>query len=89
MAFERKLVLLVVAGPWTAALAGRKKTINLREKAVRQITLVNEGVGAVATTLVGKRKTIEFGKDNHARVRTGEADLFGSLQSVHPRHAEI
>jgi len=53
------------------------------------MTLLDERVGAVASTLVGKRKTVEFGKDDHARVGTGEADLFGSLQSIHPRHAEI
>jgi hypothetical protein len=70
-------------------LTGRKETLDFREQTVRQMTFVDEAVRAVAATLVGDRKAIELGKDDHPQVRTGEADLLGSLQSVHPRHAEI
>jgi hypothetical protein len=53
------------------------------------MALVDEAVGAVAPTLVGKREALKFGKDNHAQVRAGEADLLCSLQPIDPRHAEI
>lgn len=80
---------LIFTGPGTAGITGIEKAIDFREQAFGQMTFVDETVGAVATAFVGDRKAIEFGKDDHAQVGTGEADLLGSLQSVHPRHAEI
>src|SRR5271170_2173873 len=53
------------------------------------MALGDEAVRAVAKTFIGQREAIEFGKDNHAQVRAGEADLLCSLQPVDPRHAEI
>src|SRR5271167_995936 len=53
------------------------------------MTLLNEAVRTTATAFIGKREAIELGKDDHPQVRTGEADLLCSLQSVDPRHAEI
>ena len=66
-----------------------EETLNFSEQAVRKMTLVDERIGAMAATLVGKRKAIEFRKNDHPQVRTGEADLLSGLQSVDPRHAEI
>jgi hypothetical protein len=79
----------MIARPRTTAVTGRKQTLDFREQVVREMTLVDETVSAVAATLVGKRQAIEFGKDDHPQVRTGEADLLCSLQPVNPRHAEI
>lgn len=70
-------------------LTGSEETLNFREEAVREMTLMDETVGTVAATFVGERQAIEFGKDDHPQVRTGEADLLCSLQPVNPRHAEI
>jgi hypothetical protein len=80
---------LIFLWPRIFARPGREKTLNFREQPIRQMTLVHEAVRAVAQTLVGKRQAIQFGKDDHPQARTGEADLLCSLQSVHPRHAEI
>ena len=70
-------------------VARRKKTLNLREETVRQMTFVEKTVGTVAAAFVGNGQAVEFGEDDHAQVRTGEADLLSSLQPVDPRHAEI
>jgi hypothetical protein len=80
---------LSVGWPRALAFPVSKETRNLREQAVRQVTLVDEAIGAVATTFVSKRKAIEFREDDHPQVWTGEADLLCSLQSIDPRHAEI
>jgi hypothetical protein len=80
---------LTVGWPRAVAFPESKQTRNLREQAVRQVTLVDEAIGAVAATFVGKRKAIEFREDDHPQVWAGEADLLCSLQPVDPRHAEI
>ena len=53
------------------------------------MALGDKTVRAVAETFIGQRKAIEFGKNDHAQVWAGEADLLCSLQPVDPRHAEI
>jgi hypothetical protein len=86
---RQKREVLIVTRPRTAAFTRRKKALDLREQAIRKMALVDETVGTVAAALVGKREAVEFRKDDHPQVRTGEADLLCSLQPVNPRHAEI
>jgi hypothetical protein len=86
---RQKRELLIVTRPRTAVFTRRKKALDLREQAIRKMALVDETVGTVAAALVGKREAVEFRKDDHPQVRTGEADLLCSLQPVNPRHAEI
>jgi len=79
----------LVAGARLFRLTPREEALNLDEQALWKQTLGDEAVGAVAPALVGERKPMELGKDDHAQVRAGEADLLCSLQPVDPRHAEI
>ena len=86
---RQKRELLIVTRPRTAVFTRRKKALDLREQAIRKMALVDEAIRAVAAAFVGKREAVEFRKDDHPQVRTGEADLLCSLQPVNPRHAEI
>lgn len=74
----------------SALARGRgKEAVNLREQAIGQMALVDEGVGSVAAAFVSKRKALELGEDDQPQVWTGKADLPSSFQSVNPRHTEI
>jgi hypothetical protein len=66
-----------------------EETFNFGNQSIGELALMNETIGTMPAAFVGYRRAIQFGKDNHAQVRTGEADLQSCLQSVYPRHAEI
>lgn len=88
LGIRQKRAKLIVTGPRCAVIAG-EETLDLREQMVRQMAFMHKTVGTVAAAFIGNGQTVELRKDDHPQVRTGEADLLCSLQSVDPRHAEI
>jgi hypothetical protein len=77
----------MVIGP--GAAFRRKEAINLREQPLGQMTFVDKTVGAVATTFIGQRKAVQFGKNNDAQVGIREPDALGRFQTIDAGHAEI
>jgi len=72
-----------------ATATWRKEPLNLHQEPFRKKAFGNEAVSAAPLTFIRQGKSVQFGEDDHAHVRTGKADLLGGFEAVDARHAEI